>query len=86
MQPQLASAGGTRVERYIVSALVGLGRSHTNATFAIGIVRYAERHRTERPRFDGTHLRKEWVHACAACGLGRKIEIQVGSMMPAMKA
>lgn len=25
--------------------------------------------------FDGTNLRKEWVAACAACGLGRKIEV-----------
>ena len=26
--------------------------------------------------FDGTNLRKEWVTACAACGLGRKIEVE----------
>ena len=25
--------------------------------------------------FDGTNLRKEWMDACAACGLGRKIEV-----------
>jgi integrase len=25
--------------------------------------------------FDGTNLRKGWVDACAACGLGRKIEV-----------
>ena len=25
--------------------------------------------------FDGTNLRKEWIAACAACGLGRKIEV-----------
>ncbi|MGB9233887.1 MAG: site-specific integrase [Terriglobales bacterium] len=25
--------------------------------------------------FDGTNLRKEWVNACATCGLGRKIEV-----------
>jgi integrase len=25
--------------------------------------------------FDGTNLRKEWVNACAACGLGTKIEV-----------
>jgi hypothetical protein len=26
--------------------------------------------------FDGKNLRKEWVAACAACGLGRKIEVE----------
>jgi integrase len=26
--------------------------------------------------FDGTNLRKEWVTACAACGLGSKIEVE----------
>ena len=26
--------------------------------------------------FDTTNLRKEWVNACAACGLGRKIEVE----------
>jgi integrase len=26
--------------------------------------------------FDGTNLRKAWVNACAACGLGRKIEVE----------
>ena len=26
--------------------------------------------------FDGTNLRKEWMTACAACGLGTKIEIE----------
>jgi integrase len=26
--------------------------------------------------FDGTNLRKEWVNACATCGLGRKIEVE----------
>jgi hypothetical protein len=26
--------------------------------------------------FDGANLRKEWVAACAACGLGRKIEVE----------
>ncbi len=26
--------------------------------------------------FDGTNLRKKWMTACAACGLGRKIEIE----------
>jgi hypothetical protein len=25
--------------------------------------------------FDATNLRKEWTNACAACGLGRKIEV-----------
>lgn len=25
--------------------------------------------------FDGTNLRKEWMNACAACELGRKIEV-----------
>jgi integrase len=25
--------------------------------------------------FDGTNVRKEWVNACATCGLGRKIEV-----------
>jgi hypothetical protein len=33
--------------------------------------------RIERgPCFDGTNLRKEWVTACAACELGRKIEVE----------
>ncbi|MGA8500481.1 MAG: site-specific integrase [Candidatus Sulfotelmatobacter sp.] len=26
--------------------------------------------------FDGTNLRKEWMTACAACGLGTKIEVE----------
>jgi integrase len=26
--------------------------------------------------FDGTNLRKEWMTACAACGLGSKIEVE----------
>jgi hypothetical protein len=26
--------------------------------------------------FDGTNLRKEWMSACAACGLSRKIEVE----------
>ncbi|MGA7449106.1 MAG: site-specific integrase [Terriglobales bacterium] len=26
--------------------------------------------------FDGTNLRKEWITACAACGLGHKIEVK----------
>jgi hypothetical protein len=26
--------------------------------------------------FDSTNLRKEWMTACAACGLGRKIEVE----------
>lgn len=26
--------------------------------------------------FDGTNLRKEWMTACAACGLGSKIEVK----------
>jgi integrase len=26
--------------------------------------------------FDGTNLRKEWMNACAACGLGTKIEVE----------
>ena len=26
--------------------------------------------------FDGTNLRKEWMTACAACELGRKIEVE----------
>jgi hypothetical protein len=26
--------------------------------------------------FDGTNLPKEWITACAACGLGRKIEVE----------
>jgi hypothetical protein len=26
--------------------------------------------------FDGTNLRNEWVAACVACGLGRKIEVE----------
>jgi integrase len=26
--------------------------------------------------FDGTNLRKEWMTACAACKLGRKIEVE----------
>jgi integrase len=26
--------------------------------------------------FDATNLRKEWMTACAACGLGRKIEVE----------
>ncbi len=32
--------------------------------------------RKEGTVFDGTNLRKEWVKACAACGLGTKIEIE----------
>jgi len=30
-----------------------------------------------KPRrvFDATNLRKEWTQACAACGLGRIIEV-----------
>ena len=30
----------------------------------------------EGPVFDTTNLRKEWMTACAACGLGRKIELE----------
>jgi integrase len=26
--------------------------------------------------FDATNLRREWIAACAACGLGRKIEVE----------
>jgi hypothetical protein len=26
--------------------------------------------------FDATNLRKEWITACDACGLGRKIEVE----------
>jgi integrase len=32
--------------------------------------------RREGKVFDGTNLRKEWMTACAACGLGTKIEVK----------
>ena len=34
--------------------------------------------------FDGTNLRKEWMDACAACGLGRKIEVPGKKYDPAL--
>jgi len=35
--------------------------------------------------FDGTNLRKEWVTACAACGLGRKIEVKRQEVRPSLR-